>query len=233
MRDLAKRYRFLWAMVLSTALVATLLGAAVLLGWYTHNVNLIQINPAFVPMQYNTALGFLLAGLGIAAIAFNLRRSAIISAVLLILIGSITLAEYIFAADLGLDQLFMKHYIDVATSSPGRMAPNTALCFLLTGLTLITGAQLKIRDWVGAPVGILGAIILSLGTVAFFGYFAQLETAYGWGSLTRMAIHTALGFVVIGIGFIAAAWILEKERSPLLPWSTPVIIGILGILKAG
>jgi len=228
-RELASKYRLSWAGVLSAAFVAALLGAAVLLGWYTRSEALIQINPAFVPMQYNTALGFLLAGFGIAAVALGLKRSAMVSGVLLVLIGSITLAEYIFGVDLGLDQLFMEHYIDVETSSPGRMAPNTALCFLLTGLTLITGAQLKRRDWVGAPVGILGVIIVSLGTVAFFGYFTHLETAYGWGSLTRMAIHTALGFMVIGVGFMAAAWILEKERSPDLPWSAPVIIGILGI----
>ena len=36
------------------------LGAVVLLGWYLHEPALIQVNPAFVPMQYNTALGFAL-----------------------------------------------------------------------------------------------------------------------------------------------------------------------------
>ena len=39
-----------------------LLGAIVLVGWYTHNVSLIQIRPEFVPMQFNTALGFFLRG---------------------------------------------------------------------------------------------------------------------------------------------------------------------------
>jgi hypothetical protein len=41
------------------------LGAVVLLGWYLHEPALIQVNPAFVPMQYNTALGFALAGLAL------------------------------------------------------------------------------------------------------------------------------------------------------------------------
>jgi len=43
-------------------LASLLLGGVVLLGWYTHNTSLIQVNPAFVAMQYNTALGFMLSG---------------------------------------------------------------------------------------------------------------------------------------------------------------------------
>lgn len=37
------------------------------MGWYTHTVALIQVSPAFVPMQYNTALGFLLSGTGLVS----------------------------------------------------------------------------------------------------------------------------------------------------------------------
>ena len=65
LRESAKTYRYHWIAVLTLALLAALLGAVVLLGWYTRNEALIQINPAFVPMQYNTALGFLLSGLGL------------------------------------------------------------------------------------------------------------------------------------------------------------------------
>ncbi len=70
MRNLAAGHHFAWTGVLTSAVISSLLGAVVLMGWYTHNEALIQINPAFVPMQYNTALGFLLTGLGIFAIAF-------------------------------------------------------------------------------------------------------------------------------------------------------------------
>ena len=39
-----------------------LLGLVVIVGWYTGNRTLIQVLPQFVPMQYNTALGFVLSG---------------------------------------------------------------------------------------------------------------------------------------------------------------------------
>ena len=215
--------------ILAAVATSCLLGVVVLIGWHTHNLALIQINPTFAPMQYNTALGFLLAGLGLFAIAFRLPGDTIVTGTLLTLLGGLTLCQYVLDVDLGIDEIFMKHYIDVGTSSPGRMAPNTALCFLLTGVTLVVGGQWKSRTWIGIPIGILGAMIISLGTVALFGYYTGIETAYGWGSLTRMAIHTAFGFIVIGAGIVMAAWIEEKRHSQFLPASTPVIFGILGV----
>ncbi|KKL68166.1 hypothetical protein LCGC14_2127690, partial [marine sediment metagenome] len=47
-----------------SGVLPTALGCLVLFGWYTHSVTLIQVSPYFVPMQYNTALGFLFCGLG-------------------------------------------------------------------------------------------------------------------------------------------------------------------------
>ena len=114
-----------------------LLGMLVLVGWYTHNTALIQVSPAFVPMQYNTALGFALAGLGFLALQLGATRWQKLAALAVLLVGVLTLIEYLFRVDLGVDQLFMEHYIGVKTSHPGRMAPNTALCFSLTGLSLL------------------------------------------------------------------------------------------------
>ena len=103
-----------------------LLGMLVLVGWYTHNTALIQVNPAFVPMQYNTALGFALAGLGCLALQLGATRWQQLAALAVLLVGVLTLIEYLFRVDLGVDQLFMEYYIGVKTSHPGRMAPNTA-----------------------------------------------------------------------------------------------------------
>ena len=120
-----------------TGFLSLALGAVVLLGWYLHEPALIQVNPAFVPMQYNTALGFALGGLALLGLALSWPRIAGITGVIVLLTGVLTLIEYSFGVDLHIDQLFMEHYIDLKTSNPGRMAPNTALCFSLTGLTVL------------------------------------------------------------------------------------------------
>jgi hypothetical protein len=102
-------------------------------GWYTHNALLVKVHPAFVPMQYNTALGFFLYGLGAVLLFFGRTTAARLCTLLVAAVGLLTLIEYICGWDLYIDQLLMEHYITVATSHPGRMAPTTALCFLLSG----------------------------------------------------------------------------------------------------
>jgi len=195
-----------------SGLISLLLGGIVLLGWYLHEPALIQVNPAFVPMQYNTALGFALGGMALLGLIWSWTRFAFVTGLAVFLIGILTLVEYIFGPDLRIDQLFMEHYIQVATSHPGRMAPNTALSFSLTGLTvLITLSRGRLTS-TAAATGIMGIVIISLGFIAFSGYLAGAETAYGWGHLTRMAIHTAFGFIVLGTGFLALAWFNDSQR---------------------
>ena len=195
-------------------LASLLLGGVVLLGWYTHNISLIQVNPAFVAMQYNTALGFMLGGAGLLALAWTSLRLAQVFGTAVLLVGGLTLIEYIFGADLHIDQLFMQHYIEVGTSNPGRMAPNTALCFSLTGVALLTGASAGLGARSLAWVATLGSIIIGLGIAAFTGYFVGIESAYGWGHLTRMAIHTAAGFVVLGSAFITLSLASDRKQRP-------------------
>ncbi len=210
--------------------ISLLLGSVVLLGWYLHEPALIQVNPAFVPMQYNTALGFALAGLALMGLAWHWPRIATISGLIVLLTGVLTLIEYGFGIDLHIDQLFMQHYIDLKTSNPGRMAPNTALCFSLTGLTVLLSNGFRDSPRITAWTATLGALVISLGVTALAGYMIGVEGAYGWGHMTRMAIHTAVGFMVLGSGFIALAWAMNRRMSPteLLPCWVPQVIGITG-----
>ena len=211
--------------------LSLILGAVVLSGWYLHEPALIQVNPAFVPMQYNTALGFAVGGLALLGLTGFWPRFAGITSVIVLLTGALTLIEYIFAVDLHIDQLFMEHYIDLKTSNPGRMAPNTALCFSLTGLTVLLSTLYHDRARITAWTATLGALIISLGVTALAGYMISVEGAYGWGHMTRMAIHTAAGFIILGGGFVALAWSRNLRMSPgeCLPRWAPQVIGITGL----
>jgi PAS domain S-box-containing protein len=197
----------LW-LTLVLGLATFLLGLTVLIGWYTENVTLIQILPIFVPMQYNTALGFILSGAGLLALVNGNRTWLAVFAGIVATIGLATFYQYIFDVDLGIDQLFMRHYITVQTSHPGRMAPNTAVCFSLVGIALFL-LRLKIQSRLLAPV--FSSMITGLGFIALTGYFVGLESAYGWGSLTRMAVHTSLGFIILGQGLLFVCWIQNSK----------------------
>lgn len=213
--------------IIGGALAASL-GATVLIGWHAQNATLIQVSAAFVPMQYNTALGFVSSGLGLLLISRGHLKTGITFGIFVMLIGLLTLVQYVFGVDLAIDQLLMQHDITVQTSHPGRMAPNTALCFTLTGIALITLAtrtRAKFLDH-SLLTGILGSLTLGLGTVALAGYAADLETAYGWGELSRMAVHTATGFIILGAAITGLAWFHSDTEFSGLPSWFPVPVGI-------
>jgi len=209
-----------------SGILSLMLGMVVLIGWYYHNTSLIQINPAFVPMQYNTALGFLLSGMALLFMNTKCKKATGWLGSAVFFIGLITLLEYVFGIDLFLDQLFMKHYVTVQSSSPGRMAPNTALCFTLTGFTAVYFTLAAGKGYAAAVTALVGALIFGLGVVAFTGYFLDMEAVYGWGTLTRMAIHTATGFMIIGSGYTFLSWKHGNvSRFNLPPWlSFPILI---------
>ncbi|MEO5351214.1 MAG: ATP-binding protein, partial [Magnetococcus sp. YQC-3] len=196
--------------------LAVLLGGAVMLGWHAHIATLVQIHSTFVAMTYNTALGFLLSGVGLLAFTLGWRWLALGCGVVVGSLGLLTGAQYLFGGDFALDQLFMHHYIAAFTPHPGRMAPNTALCFTLGGTGMAMAAWLHNRWWAWLTAGLLGIVLVVLGFLGFAGYLAGNESAYGWYSYTRMAIHTACGFIVVGLGLIPLAW----RDVPGGQWST-------------
>ena len=209
---------------LAAGALTTLLGVVVIVGWHTGARTLIQVLPTFVPMQYNTALGFVLCGLGLLLGLWGRPRLAVIAGGLAVLVGGATLSEYLLGMDLGIDELLHQHDITVKTSHPGRMAPNTALCFTLVGLAVIARSLVR-RPQVRSAVSVLLACLaLALGVVALSGYLAGLETAYGWGWLTRMAVHTAVGFIVVSTGLVAAVWREDLGPEMLLPRWLPITV---------
>lgn len=55
------------------------MGLIVLVGSYTQSVRLIELLQAFAPMQYNAALGFILCGTGLLAVAFQRPRVGLVA----------------------------------------------------------------------------------------------------------------------------------------------------------
>ncbi len=156
--------------------ISALLGVAVLVGWHVHSFALVQVLPAFVPMQYNTALGFLLSGVGFGLAAYRKSLAAAIIGGVTAALGALTLIEYLAGVNLGIDELLMEHYVTVETSHPGRMAPNTAVCFVLAGLSLIV---MHVRIPIPRRMlilGLIGSTIAGLGAVALAGYLTGVES---------------------------------------------------------
>lgn len=185
------------------AIVAALVGAAVLLAWWLNIETLKSVLPGSVSMKANTACTLVAAG---AALFLSSVRSATVLpqragrmlAALVAMIAGLNLLEYAVAVDFGIDQLLFRDDTLASTSHPGRMAPVTALSLSLIGLALL----LMDRHPLAAQRLSLAALMLAL--LSLLGYAFGVPSLYRVGTYTSIAVHTALALVLLSLGAIAA-----------------------------
>ena len=219
------------SVMLMTGGLAAVLGLLVLVGWHTRTIHLLQVVPPFAPMQYNAALGLLLCSGGLLALVGGWTHLVGMCGTLVLLLGVLTLGEYLSGIDLGIDQLFMQHFIAMATAHPGRMSLNTALCFTLLGLLLLVMRTTGQRARTLLLAGLGSATVVALGLVAGFGYLIQFKGVHGWEYVTDMAVHAALGCVLLGLGLMASVWCQGNTHPTWAPRWGITLVGV-GIATA-
>lgn len=157
-------------------------------------------------MKVNTALAFIAAGVSLwlltasraGSLAFRIGQGA---AVVSGLLGLLNLAEYVLGVDLGIDQLLFED-VETAPVPPGRMSAGTALTFVLTGpALLLLSRQDRRRDYFAQLLSLV-AVLPPLFSAT--GYLYSLESLYMTGQYGSMALHTALGLLVLCTGVLLA-----------------------------
>jgi len=116
-----------------------------------------------------------------------------------LLIAGLTLCEYVFHRDLGVDTLiFQQRTID--SDSPVRPAPISAATLVLVGSALL----MTIFEF-GVPVAQLLALTGSfLGVLAVTGYVFQIKTLYAIGTSTAISVEMAVMAAVLGLAVLFA-----------------------------
>lgn len=198
-------HRTLWLTRLA-ALGVLLLAVMVLADWALDNPLLKLAPPGQVTMKPNAAVGFALAALALRLLAGRAgppwrQRIALGFALVVGVLGAVTLTEYLLGTNLGIDQLLFHEPAGAfGTSHPGRMAPQAAVCFMLLGATLWLLAQSR-----AALVAQLLAVLVALiGLLDLIGYIYGAKEFYQFGSYTQMAMPTAAAFLVMGVGALCA-----------------------------
>ncbi len=236
-----------WLMLAKgSGLFSATIGILVLFGWILDSSDLKSIEPGWVAMKGNAALGFVLLGLSLWLRASNVtyaRKSwhvmASVLASIVALLGMLTLLEYLAGVDLGVDQqLFYEAPGAIGTLAPGRMAPASAWGFVLLGIALLRGGSNE-RDARRTSVLALLAALPALASALIYLY--NTDNSYGLGQLLQMAVHTELAFLLLACGVLsthAEHGIVRLLRSRdrggmlvrrLLPLTLllPVLIGLL------
>jgi len=218
------RHNYSSAVLLGAAVA--FLGGAFLFNWYLNELRQMMPSGGFVPMQYNTALGFVVTGLAVVAHCLGRPRIAFIAGALAAGLGSLSLAEGLLGHSLHIvDAMFGGSFAGDGTPT---MSVNTSLCFALTGGLLVTwrapGAR---KRWRTAVVGALAAGVVAVGFIGLLGYVTHEGSSYGWARMSAMEAHTALGFVALGTAFFVM--LMRMKDSPsigMLPGWSAWVVGI-------
>ena len=205
-----------WAIrVIGLAIVVMAL--LVMVGWKINSSLLVQIHPSLVPMQFNTALCFLLSAASLLIATTRHQSLAGIVGLAVIIVSGLSGSQYLLGIDFGIDQLFAEHKITTLTSHPGRMSPNSSVCFILAGLAIVLDTLLWEDDYFNARYFVFGGAILALSGAAVVGHITQVRTSYGW-AYSGMALHTSIAFFLIGLCIVSLAYqhhelsVIQRKR---------------------
>ena len=197
-----------------TAITVFLASTVIIIGWMFNIPVLKSIRPDFVSMKANAAISFILVGCSILLIhsPFSMRippnskhrqlsRLVIFFPAMVVLISGLTLLQYVFNLQLGIDELF---FLDdphaVATYAPGRMAPNTAFGLLLLSIALLLLTVKK--NAFALTSQLLALFVLLLSILPILGYAYQIKSLFGYELSTSMAIHTAIMFLLASLSVL-------------------------------
>ena len=202
-------------------------GGLVLVGWAFHITALKSVLPGWVTMMPNAAIAFVLSG--IALLFAGASRPKLLSRLsqfcgwLVGLIGLLTLIEYAFGWNPGFDQwLFRVPAGPAGILYPGRMAPDTALCFTLLAAGMEIARRARRRTGMFVASAILGLLVTMVAFFETLSYFTPHLRLFGWSGWTMMALPTAALFAALSAAIVWGAWRdtlglrLSPVRQPLL-----------------
>jgi diguanylate cyclase (GGDEF)-like protein/PAS domain S-box-containing protein len=190
-------------------IVLALIALVVLTGWAIGSITLVEFVTGSPAMAMNTAVLFFMCGVYLifppGKETLSLPHRAV--ALLILALSGAVLIEHIFNIDLGIDLANLQRSIPDTNPWPGRMAPNTCVAFLCTGLVLFFLNRPKHGQHTQKMISVLSVIVLVIGFAAVLGYILNLDVIYQIASFNGMAAPTAACFVVLGIGL----WILDRQ----------------------
>ncbi|BAQ62640.1 circadian input kinase A [Geminocystis sp. NIES-3708] len=194
----------------------------VIMGWIFHVDLLTRIHSELATMKVNTALCFIFLSTSSLLSyqyfthnrlhnSFSLWQLRIIKSiinvliVIVIIIATLTIIEYLFNLNFGIDELFIKDIfydsggIQATKAVRGRMGLNTAFCFVvLAFIQLFFNLNLSFYFLceLFSLVVFFIALLAFLGLIDYDAYFNNIE------SYTDMALHTSLNLMMLSISFL-------------------------------
>lgn len=202
--------------------IIALIASIVIVGWLNQNPYLTQLSPNFAPMQFNTALCFLMLGAGLVSVGYQKLFVSRFCSFFVIAFSLLSALQYILNLDLGIDTLFVQTDVLTKTTHVGRMSPTTSIGFILSGFALLMLTSHRVVSF-----GISSATMI-LFSVSLLSYFFEGTAELSLVNLQRVAVHTSIGFLIFsGILLTYGTHLIKNQAVDLwevAPFSIAAII---------
>jgi signal transduction histidine kinase len=191
------------------AVTCIVVGSCAVACWWLRLEAPLSILPGMPVMMANTGLMFVLDGAALLAIV-RLRgevgtRLGKALAGAASALAVLTLLQYMFSIDLGLDELVAStHWLSKAHAHAGRSSPQTSFALLCLSTSLLAFDRRGTRPR-RSEVLALGALFVALA--ALLGYVFEAAALYGPEALlphTGMSIPSAVCALLLSLGILAA-----------------------------
>ncbi|HRN51722.1 MAG TPA: ATP-binding protein [Anaerolineales bacterium] len=188
--------------ILALSWLVLLLGLVVYLGWAIHIPELAAILPNQAAMKANAALCFILLG---AALVLRQRRPTAQRAanallVLMLVVATLTLSQFIFDINIGIDELpFADDMSSISTEAPGRMSVSTAASFVALAVVMLFEGRMResVRRFILV-------IVQALGISVFLSYPFSLAFGDSLFLYSGMALNTSILMVLATLSLLLA-----------------------------
>ena len=179
----------------------------VLCGWLFQIAALANLMPGLTSMKINTACALLAAAVAVWLLHTRVPGSMLLGttrvmAVVLVVLGGLSVAEDLFRLDFGIDQFILRDLQSSNAMHSGRMSPAGAFSLIFIGLALLAlkARQLNFAAW--AHWLIVPPLLIA--TLAIMGYAYGVSALYEVRAYTSMTLHTATSFLVLSLCVLAA-----------------------------
>lgn len=203
--------------------VAGGIGLLALCGWVFDIPLARSLLPGGPSMSFNSSVGFTLASVAALLLLWPRgrwwREAAFYGcAGAILVLGALTLSQYVFGWNLGIDLLLHPRGAwDEPSSYPGRMAPTTSMKLILLGaaLCLLGGRR---AAWVGQS---LAAVVGLLGLVTILGTIYGIQDLQSFPPTAAVSAGTAVASFLLGIALLMAT----PDRGPMAIVSSRTLTG--------
>lgn len=200
---------------------------AVMIGWIIHDPFLVRIKSGFVPMTFNTAFLLAILSLGILFSEYRFFKIGRLCSIVVMLFAAVVNMQYPLDTNWGIDTFFTTPFIRSNSIYPGRMAASVTVTLMLLGLALFFNRKTILCQYVRS---VAATCAFGFGLVGLLGYVFGFNAEYGWGSFARMAMQTAVCFILLAMALLFQLRLKVKEESPARGYFMPFYILSIGVL---